>query len=355
MSEDLDYIDSKKIYSLIKSYNKETHKYVHISKACQQIDSCYDILYTKGQYKHGATKTPMCLIGKMKKLKGKGQILKRSIIYFKISYDKTHGLVVYDGGLSELLIGSIISKYYSDKYKYCINFGYYKGFFFCPTREKNTYKSYVIMEEITNNLKENPITSFKCMRNFLLQTIITTLCALKLGINHNDFHGGNVMYKIINDSDKYKGKQISKYTHFKYIFNKKVYYIQNNGVLFKYMDLDFASKFGNPGIIRNDIMQQGYCRDYSICNEYSPSYDLLIIIDTFHHIGDQIKIPQLKKLCLSILKHYTGKRNFKQIKNYQQRPRSEYLDINMSDIIDKFFFPYSEKPCDAKILQVCNF
>jgi hypothetical protein len=354
--DELDFIESNKIADLIEEYNKSEHKYMYISKHCDKIDNLYKVFYQKGSYLPSLNSkgTPKYLVAKINNLKIKNKIIKRSIINFKLRYDNKFGIVVNDGGLSELLISSIISKYYENTKKYCINFGFYKGFFFCPLNQNN-YKSYVVMEEITDNINNNPITSFKCARNFLLQIIITILCAQKLHINHNDMHGCNIMYKIITNEDKYKGKRINEYTHFKYIIDGKVYYIQNNKVLFKYMDLDFATKFGEKGVIRDDIKKNDFCKDYDICNKFTTSYDLLMMLSVYYNIAKKNRIKGIEILCLNILKYYTNAKKFNDIYNSNSRPLKKYSNIDMQDIIDKFFSNYKEKPHNSKILDVCKF
>ena len=331
-------ISFKDVYKL---FSKNDNIPIKISKSCEKIKICYNVIYRGDDDKK-------CVVATLEDLDEKGLILKQSIFY--PDYDVNDGYYIsQDGAFSEILISSIISDHYDSRKKFCINFGSYKSIFFCLSGDE--YESYMIMEKITNNIEENPITSFHCARNFLLQTLLTVKCANLLEINHNDLHNKNIMYKVIGEEDKYKNKRIKNYTHFQYNINGEKYYIQNNGVLFKLLDFDFSSKFKNktPGVFRDDILKDEYL-DYNITNKFQESYDIFMALSS---LWESINIPKFRKLCENILYYYTDT-NFYGIENSESRPSAEYSNMNIDDIFKVFFKDYKEKP-DGKILLVCDF
>jgi len=149
----------------------------------------------------------------------------------------------------------------------CANFIKMMGFSMCAVHsgdfdeEGNDIElyDYTFMERVTNDVK-SLMTRDDLSHGMIDSVLIQTIFALSymqcvLGIQHNDFHMGNVMFIDLDESYDvfFGGTPLNYADYFSYTIDGTRIYFKNQGMLIKIVDYGYAMKYSSPMIGRKDI------------------------------------------------------------------------------------------------------
>lgn len=167
----------------------------------------------------------------------------------------------------------------------CINFLDVFGFSMCAN-DKMIY-DYTFMEAVDGSLKDIlrqkkfPITE-NIVDSIYIQ-VVFAICSMQrlIGIQHNDLHCGNVLLKILSNSDtltRFNGKELQRMEFFKYTLDGTHIYLPNDDVIAKVSDFGLSAKYSEPMMMNRKNQNLAPLPGWK-----SDSYDFLFFTASMYH------------------------------------------------------------------------
>src|SRR3989338_53541 len=221
---------------------------------------------------------------------------------FKINL--THGPIlvnntyVSNNACNEILISSLMSRYYGQ----CLHFPIVGGYFNCNDRA-----TYSIIEYISGSLSQlfqklGPFSSISfdltcdLIKSLLFQIIITILTYQQDHLVHFDLHENNILFLLLNNHYYYQDIDVSNSPFLHYNLSSLDFYLPNFGLIFKLADFDFGARFPShlPSYLSSTKLQtkstklqtksstksNKYSADSSITNNSSNKFDPTILLES---------------------------------------------------------------------------
>lgn len=113
-----------------------------------------------------------------------------------------------------------------------------------------------------------------------IQVLFAMSCMQRVhGIQHNDLHFGNVMFKQLSDGTRFNGIVLSDADYFSYTIDDKKVYLPNKGYIIKIIDFGFSTKYSHPivgykSVVNGKTFADGWRNDY---------YDILRFVQMYPH------------------------------------------------------------------------
>lgn len=87
------------------------------------------------------------------------------------------------------------------------------------------------------------------------------------GIQHNDLHFGNVMFKKLDDGTRFNGTVLNDADYFSYTIDGQKVYLPNKGYIIKIIDFGFSTKYSHPVVGKKNVAKgrtfaDGWRNDY---------------------------------------------------------------------------------------------
>jgi len=226
-------------------------------------------------YKHGDLlgKGKSASVYELKDQDNKGMVVVIKEFMAKESIRYVKNVCILSSSLNEIVMSSIFNSFYSDSKRFSITFPYCQGFFVCGS------KGYEIIERMDTTLSKFFTSGRMNARNFksiLFQVLYSTKFLNYRGVMHNDMHAKNIMVRGTRGLN-FRGVNIHDVDILVFRDGKTEYYLENTGILAKIVDFDFASQFGEIGIVAEKVYKTRD-DDWNLAYRFARSYDLLTFV-----------------------------------------------------------------------------
>lgn len=113
-----------------------------------------------------------------------------------------------------------------------------------------------------------------------IQVLFAMSCMQRIhGIQHNDLHFGNVMFKKLDDGTRFNGNVLGDADYFSYTIDDKKVYLPNKGYIIKVIDFGFSTKYSHPivgykSVINHRSFADAWRNDYYDIMRFVQMYPL---------------------------------------------------------------------------------
>lgn len=194
---------------------------------------------------------------------------------------------------SEFFIGAMVGEAY--RKNECIHFFDVYSMVTCPTSKNDTYKQYIFMDKIDDELNgiitciradkyiesypDNPYEVFDSL--YIQMMFAIAFYQEKYQLSHNDLHMGNLFVEFVRDTTEFNGQKLidTEWYHYRFEEEDIDLYIPATPVLAKIGDYGLSVKYSHPIVGDEAVFYSGYDQLDGIGpwipNTFTPAYDAM--------------------------------------------------------------------------------